>query len=169
MNFSVTTIYKYDRLLGFNFFLASRKRLLWIMLALLTALFTSMLISNLCFGNFSSQLLVYVIVMWCLSLVFLGRYFILPRFTMKRAPGLDMKIKYEFDENGFVISVNKNGALQKATHKYSHILKVMQSKTDIYLFTTKVQCFIIDKSGFSVGTPDELLAFLKRKGVPYKR
>ncbi len=169
MKFSTITNYDKERLLRFNNFIILKKRLFWAIMIVCTVLVSSIFAYYLALNIFDSTITLCFVLVVFIDLTYIFCYLILPRFTIKKSPGLNAIIHFEFQENTFKISgISKNGT-DCSELNYSAIQKVMESKHDIYLFISIRQAYIIDKSGFELGSPDVFLEFLKSKNIPYKR
>ena len=45
----------------------------------------------------------------------------------------------------------------------------MESRDDVYLFISNRQAYVLDKSGFTAGNPEDFVIFIQSKGIPLKR
>ena len=95
--------------------------------------------------------------------------FVLPRFIVNKSPILNANILFEFHEDIFKISATLKNGTESSELNYSAIVKLMESKQDIYLFISQRQCYILDKSSFTVGCSEDFLKFLQEKNITYKR
>lgn len=69
---------------------------------------------------------------------------------------------YTFDEQ-YITILQTTAGLYSATlkAKYPFIYKVRESKNSFYLYVSKVQCYIVDKSSITQGTLEEFSTLLK--------
>lgn len=169
MKFSNRTVYDKDRLIRFSNYITLRKKFFWAFMIVCTVLVSISFALTLALGICDYNIIFYFALIIFLDITQVFCYFILPRLTVNKAFGLNTNILFEFQEDTFTISaVNKN-ATEHSELNYSSLKKVMESKRDIYLFISAKQGYILDKSGFELGCPDEFLNFLKEKNIPYKR
>ena len=169
MKFSNRTVYDKERLIRFNNFIVLKKRFFWLFMIVCTVLVFGSFALTLALRIYDSTILLCFALIIVIDITYVLGYLVLPRFTVNKAVGLNTNILFEFQEDTFKLSAtNKNGT-DSSELNYSSIIKVMESKYDIYLFISKRQGYILDKSGFEAGCPEELLEFLKGKNIPYKR
>ena len=169
MNFSVQTVYDKERLLRFNNFVVLRKRVFWFFIIACTVLVTVCLAIVLALDPHDSNIWACAALIYFIDATYAFCYFVLPRFTINKALELNANIIFEFQEDTFKISATTKNGTESSELNYSAIVKIMESKQDIYLFISKRQGYILDKSGFALGCPLEFVKFLKDKNIPYKR
>ena len=169
MKFSNRTVYDKERLIRFNNFSILKKRFFWTVMIVCTVLVSISFALTLALKMYDSTFLLCFALTGVIDIMCVFCYLILPRITINKAIVLNANILFEFKEDTFKISAaNKNGT-ECSELNYSSIKKMMESKYDIYLFISTRQGYILDKSGFELGCPEELLKFLKDKNIPYKR
>lgn len=66
---------------------------------------------------------------------------------------------FSFYDNQFKVE-NDKGTF---TYRYFSINRVLETTKYFYLYTTKEDAFLISKSKFSIGTPQEFAKFMKQK------
>ncbi len=169
MKFSNRTNYDKERLIRFNNFIILKKKTFWAVMIVCNVLVLISFALTLALGIYDSTILLCFTIVVSMDVTYAFCNLVLPRITIKKAMGLNADILFEFQEQTFKISaINKNGT-EYSELNYSSIKKIMESKYDIYLFISTRQGYILDKSGFELGCPDELLEFLKGKNIPYKK
>ena len=169
MNFSNRTIYDKDRLIRFNMFSVLRKRLFWSFMILSTALVSVSFALTLALEvyDFTMSLCFALIVFIDITYVFC--WLILPRITINRSAAINADVLFEFQEDIFKITAEAKNGRESSEMNYSAIKKIMESDRDIYLYTSAYQAYILDKTAFSIGSPDEFVEFIKGKNIPYKK
>jgi hypothetical protein len=115
----------------------------------------------------------YAIFIWPVMVVlFYGFYLfywtVLIKKTVKKSKLLGARVEYEFDgekltEDTFSASVNEHVEI-----KYDFLVKVTESERYVYLYVNSFSAHLIDKEGFTVGTPDNLKQILREKLDPKK-
>lgn len=70
---------------------------------------------------------------------------------------------YEFDENTFKNSIVSGKTKSEAVIEYSKLSKAIESKTHFYIFTNENTAYVIRKTAFTEGTPEELRNILKTR------
>ena len=169
MNFSVQTIYDKERLVRFNSFIALRKRFFWSVLILGTVLITACLAIFIVLDPHNSSIWFCAGFVYIIDVTYAFCYFVLPRFIVNKSPILNANILFEFHEDFFKISATLKNGTESSELNYSAVVKLMESKQDIYLFISQRQCYILDKSSFTVGCSEDFLKFLQEKNITYKR
>ena len=169
MNFSVQTVYDRERLLRYQNFVALRKSVFWFVMIACTVLVTICLAINYALDLHSSTVRNEVLLIYFIDLIYVFAYFVLPRFTINKNHSLNANLIFEFQESTFKVLVTTKNATDSSELNYSIISKVMESKQDVYLFISRRQSYVLDKSGFTIGNYEDFLKFLKEKNIPYKR
>ena len=169
MKFSNRTVYDKKRLIRFNNFIILKKRFFWALMIVCTVFVLGSVGFTLSLGIYNSTIFFCFALIVLLDITYAFCYLVLPRFTVNKAVALNTNIIYEFQEDSFKISATNKNGIESSELNYLSIIKVMASKCDIYLFVSKHQAYILDKSGFEIGCPDEFFGFLKDKNIPYKR
>ena len=169
MKISAKTVYSADTLLGFNYYFARTKLWFYILLAISTLLVTGSFTMSLALDFCDLTMIICFVAIIVLDALIIYTHFIHPRFTVKKTPSLDAIVCFEFSDENFTVSAKNDRIDETSTSAYSTIIKAAESNSFIYLYISKVQAFIVDKSGFTEGTPDSLIDFLVSKGIKYKR
>ncbi len=168
MLFSAKTVYDKERLLRFNTFYVLSRRLFWIVMLVSTLLVSAAFALSMASGNSDKLIIFCFILVWVIVLLYTFLTLILPVLSIKKAKSLGAVITYTFDERSFKLEAEANGQKSMNEVSYSILEKVMESKQDIYLFLNNRQCFIVDKSGFTDGSPETLIKLLKAQNVKFK-
>ena len=169
MRFSNHTIYDKKRLIRFSDFVALRKRFFWIFIVVCNALILVAFAFNIAFKSYDSVIPSCFTLTIVIDLICVFCSFIFPRITVKRSPALNADILFEFQEDSFKVSAKTKNSTDFSELNYPALVKVMESEQDIYLYLSARQAYVLDKSGFNSGSPDEFVEFLKDKNIPYKR
>jgi len=67
-----------------------------------------------------------------------------------------------FKNNGYDIETTDPDGQETIWHGYETIRRIAETKTMFYLYTGRNQAFLIEKHGFTKGTPEELRILLKQ-------
>ena len=169
MKFSNRTIYDKERLIRFNSFVILKKKFFWVFMIVCTVLVSIPFALTLALKSYDSTILLYFVLIAVVDITYAFCALILPRITINKATALNADILFEFQEDTFKISATTKNATESSELNYSILVKVMESNRDIYLFISQRQGYILDKSGFNLGCPDEFVKFLKNKNIPYKK
>ncbi len=169
MKFCASTVYDRERLIAFNDYYARTKILMFIIMAIGTVVVTGAFSASLAFGFCDLTFILCFALVLFIDAVSVYAHFIHPRVSVKKAPALNAVVRFEFGDAAYTVSAKNDKIDENSTSAYSTILKVAETKDCIYLFISNMQAFIIDKSGFSEGTPDGLIDFLVSKGIKYKK
>ena len=169
MKFRVNTVYNRETLITFNNFFARTKIWLFIIMVIATVLVTGTFITSIALGFCDLTFIVFFALMLLYDVATVLIYFIFPRISVKKAPALNAVVHFEFGDATYTVSAKNDRIDETSTSAYSTITKAAETKDFIYLFIAKTHAFIIDKNGFTEGTPDGLIDFLVSKGVKYKK
>ena len=163
MKLTSRTLNDRERLLRFSNYVGLHKIKLWLILFAVTALVTVPFILQ--FTGFGVD--AKVIVAFCLVLIvdifYLVSYFVVPRYALNKSPLLGLTIVFTFLDSIFAMDALTKKGSDRSTFKYSELVKVRESKQDLYLYITKSQAFIVDKSGFSEEELTELKNYINSK------
>ena len=92
-------------------------------------------------------------------------YLFIPRWNTyiiyrKSRALFDAGIDYSFFDDHFIVTTV--GSVMKGTNdvRYEGLLKVCETKCCFYLYYTRIESFILNKDGFTRGTPEEFSAML---------
>jgi len=165
MEFSAATVYTYERLYGFNIFVAKKKLWFWILLAvstLLCAMSLGLSIAMKDVGIFEIFLVALIVLMDVVSVI---TYFVIPRSAIKKSPALNSTVNFEFYHDYLKISADTKLGKENSELRYSAIVKYAEANNDVYLYISKNQAFIIDKASLTGATVEELRDFLKMRNV----
>ncbi len=169
MKFTNRTIYNKDRLLRFNDFVILKKRFFLVYMIVCSVLILISTVVLIALDSFTPALLRGFLFFGVVVILYFVCGLVVPRFTINKSIGLNADVFFEFQDDVFKISTTYKNGTEMSELKYSSIIKIMESKSDIYLFISARQSYILDKTGFELGSVDEFLNFLKDKNVPYKR
>ena len=169
MKFSATTVYDEERVLRFNSFVVLKKRVFWSVMIACNILVAISVALCLVLEPQDRTVLGYAALVGFIDVAVAFCFFILPRFTLKKSFALNANVAFIFEEDVFKVFATMKNGTDSAEMNYSAIVKIMESKQDIYIFVSNNQSYILDKSGFNVGCAEEFLQFLKEKNIPYKK
>ena len=168
MEFSATTLYTYDRLYSFNMYVVRKKLWFWLLLSFSTVMCAISFGLSLATGDvgiFEIFLIALIILIDAVSLV---TYLVIPRSAIKKAPALNSSINFEFYHDCLKISADTKIGKEVSELRYSAIVKYAETNSDVYLFISKNQAFIIDKASLSGVTVEELKEFLQLRNIKTK-
>ncbi len=163
MNLSVSTFYDKDRLLRFSAFSGLRRIGMWVFFAIASIFVTVGFILQFLGMGIDGTVIFCFVIVWLVDLFYLFSYFVLPRLTVKKMPLLGVKIDFLFLDSIFVMTSVTNRGEDKSTFKYSELHKIIEAKYDLYLYITKHQAFILDKTNLSEEQIKELKDHIQGK------
>ena len=150
MPIRVHTVYTKERLLGFNDFMAKSKRSLWVMIIVASVIVCIALALMLATGDFDSSIMTCVVIILVLDILSPFLYFVLPRMIIKKNKGLNMCIEYAFDVDSFSLQAENQYASENSTIQYAALSRVLKNKSELYLFISGQQAYIVDLSSLSI-------------------
>ena len=163
MKFSANTAYTFDRLIRFSNYTCTRKKFMWITIAIATAIVTLTFVLQFLLLGYDIVFTWSFFGMIFFDAICLLMCFVFPRITLKKSPALDAQIHYEFYDDVFKISAELIGGKESSELSYNVIKKIEYTKNDIYLFIDQNQAYIVEKSGFSCGAADDFINFVESK------
>ena len=146
MEFSASTVYTYERLYGFNMYVVRKKLWFWILLSLSTvmcAISFGLSIAMRDVGLFEIFLVALIVLIDAVSVI---TYLVIPRSAIKKGPAFNSTVNFEFYHDCLKISADTKIGKEVSELRYSAIVKYAEANSDIYLFISKNQAFIIDKA-----------------------
>ena len=169
MYFSNKTIYDRKRLIRFSDFCVLKKKFLWVAMIICSAVVLITELPSLITDPHDTFSKIYLIVVLALFILLLFLLFIAPRIGIKKSPAYEAQHSYEFEDEVFKIDSTLKNGKDSLELKYSSLVKVMESRDDVYLFISNRQAYVLDKSGFTAGNPEDFVIFIQSKGIPLKR
>ena len=163
MKFLASTVYSYERLLRFSSYTSLKKKWVWITMAAAT------FIVALCFSlqffliGYDKTLTWSFFGIILIDSLYLFLCFILPRITLKKSPGLNAKIIFEFYDDYYRIDAELPNGTEQSELKYAVIRKIESTKEDLYLYVAENQAYIVDKSAFTLGEAEDFVSFVQSK------
>lgn len=163
MEFSAATVYTYERLYGFNIFVAKKKLWFWILLAVSTLLCAMSFGLSLAMGDVGIFEIFLISLVVLIDVVSVITCFVIPRSAIKKGPAFNSTVNFEFYHDYLKISADTKLGKENSELRYSAIVKYAEANNDVYLFISKNQAFIIDKASLTGGNAEKLVEFLKLK------
>lgn len=163
MRFSADTAYSYERLLRFSDYTCIKKKWMWILMAAATVIVS--LSFSLQFFSIGYD----PTITWAFcGVVFIDAAyafmcFVLPRITLKKSPALNANIHFEFYDELYRIEAVLPSGKEQSELSYTAIQKLKYTDSDLYLFISQNQAYIVDRAGFTLGSSDEFIDFLQSK------
>ncbi len=163
MNLTVRTYYDKERLFRFSTYVGLHRIWLWICLSAVTALVTVPFVLQFTGAGIDGKIIFGFIIILLVDIFYLFTYFVLPRLTVNKMPLLGITIEFTFLENRFLMNaISKNGE-DKSAFKYIDLNRIAEGKKELFLYITKSQAFIVDKSSLSHEQISELKTHIKNK------
>lgn len=149
MELKISTVYTKERLLRFNDYYWMQRKAFFAFMAGCTLLVWAC-VAFLAFMNALSETVVFCGVMVTLmDAAYLFAAFLLPRLTTNKATSIGAVLDFVFKDGEMDIVAETNKERSTSTIKYPAIVKVGKKKTDVYLFVSKRQGYIVDTSELS--------------------
>jgi len=100
-------------------------------------------------------------------------YLFLPQYTtyimFRKNRGLfDSGVNYSFFDDHFTVTTISDLLNGVNNVKYEGLYKACETKDNFYFYITRVQSFLLNKDGFTLGRPEDLSALLERALPPKK-
>ncbi len=88
---------------------------------------------------------------------------VLLKWRVKKQPCFNSHSEYTFYEDELVETSSTDNVSASSTVKYAQVYKVTENKHCIFIYMSGNQAFLIDKSGFTNGTAEQLRVLLRSK------
>ncbi|MBQ9743149.1 MAG: YcxB family protein [Ruminococcus sp.] len=163
MEFSVVTEYNYKRRVRFTDYYSTHRVILWVLIGIF-ALYGIYWIRDMILNGVWLYYNLFPLI-YCLFFIILlvFSYFILPRIRLRKSDANNLTCTLTFNEDAFVMVTDSPLVQENSRISYEQIYKVAEGKEDMYIFLTKRNALIVDKSGFVQGDESKLKAFLSTK------
>ena len=158
MPVSVNTVYTKERLLRFNNYVMASKKLTWILFGICTLWVAACFIVLAALGLTDSTVTLCMVLLLVMDITYVLCAFVLPRFTLGKAKSLNTEVRYTFGDDSFELCAVNQFANETSVVRYAAIVKVGKKDTDLYLFISRQQGYIVDLSAL----PDEQVTLLRR-------
>ena len=168
MNIVSTTVMDEKRIARLFRHFWSKRIAIWILLGIATAVSLLSIVITVFGEEFEAQKLISPIIIITFDALIPLYCFGITPLTAKRSPLMDSVYTLEFGEENIKTNIASSSMNSTGELEYSMIIKVDENKTDMYLYITKNQAYIVDKAKLEGGTAEELKAFLKDKGIKVK-
>jgi hypothetical protein len=158
MPVSVNTVYTKERLLRFNNYVMASKKLTWILFGICTLWVAACFIVLAALGLTDSTVTLCMVLLLVMDITYVLCAFVLPRFTLGKSKSLNTEVRYTFGDDSFELCAVNQYANETSVVRYTAIAKVGKKDTDLYLFISRQQGYIVDLSAL----PDEQETLLRR-------
>ena len=168
MPIQIHTVYTKALFLRFNDFVVKSRRRFWIVMIVCSALvyvFSALLLAM---DAFDSEIRICLIMVLLLDILYPFAFFVLPRMQVKKNKMLNMRLEYTFDVDSFSLQAENQYTAESATVQYAAITKVSKNKSDLYLFLSSRQAYVVDLSALSPKQIDTLKDIMIAK-IPQKK
>ncbi len=146
MPINVTTVYTKERLIRFNDYIATSKKILWVLVALVTFYIVTEFFRAAVHGVLTplkTMCFIWIVVM---DLVYIFMSFVLPRIKINKSPTLGLVINYTFDVDTYTSKVSNVLIKEESTMDYSTIFKIVKNGEDLYLMVNRYRGVVVDLS-----------------------
>ena len=164
--FVADTVYDTDRYVRFNASHFLSRKWFIILMGSLTGFITLTFILGTALLGFDWELLIYTCALWLLDALYLILVLVLPRFTFKKSPAYMSVSHIEFFDDGFIEDSKTNDVTSHTEHTYAVLKKLRESKTDVYLYISSNQAYLVGKDSFTVGNAESFKRFLYTRVDP---
>jgi len=161
MDVSVTTSYDYKQLLRFQYFHLRQRKAMWIFVAVCDGLLLWLFLSAFYMYGWCTEVYFDLAMLLLIGLAVPLITFGMPRITTKKAESLNSVCSYSFEAEGFHLESTTEKISEDAFIKYKSIHRVYETKTCFYIYISTMQAYILDKNGFTEGTPADLRKLLR--------
>ena len=168
MKLSVRTFNDKERLLRFSTFVGLHRIGLWICLGVVSAMVCVPFVLQFTGGGFDGKVTFSFVLISLFDIFYLFTYFVLPRLTIDKMPLLGVTIDFTFLDSLFIMSASSKNGVEESTFRYTDLHGIKEGKEELYLYITKSQAFIVDKTALDEETLKALKDHIKSKMTPQK-
>ncbi|MCI7805504.1 MAG: YcxB family protein [Oscillospiraceae bacterium] len=95
----------------------------------------------------------------------INRYVISPKNNLKNIKSKygDNPVHFDFEEKYFTVNVEKGVNSENISIEYDKLIKAKEVKDYFFLYSDKQHAYIIKKSAFVMGCPEDLSVYLKKQ------
>lgn len=92
------------------------------------------------------------------------RYVVLPKNNLKNIKSRfgDNPVYFNFEENYFKVNAEKGVNSENVSIEYDKLIKAKEVKDYFFLYSDQRHAYVIKKSAFVMGCPEDLSAYLKK-------
>ena len=149
MPINVSTVYDRERILRLNNYFARSKFVFWIVMGIASLLVMASFTLLAILDALSFQIWACLISVIFIDILYLFSYLVLPRIALNKNKSLNVKITYSFDTDSFQLNAVNEHMNENMTAKYTMLIKVVKENTDLYMFISNRQAYVVDLSGLS--------------------
>ena len=162
MNKTVTTAYTRERLYRFNKYVVFSRKLIFILLIIIS-LYVAVadIFFRVFFDSRSFDLI--TLFTFLFDLLYFIFLLIAVRMGAKKSKSLDKNVTAEFSDDRISIDLSSDEVDERSSVSYSFFLKVCENKGDLYLFISPNSAYIVDITSFSEQEKRELRAIFYTK------
>ena len=168
MNIVSTTVMDEKRMARLFRHFWSKRIAIWILLGIATVFSLLSIVITVFSEEFEAQKLMSPIIIILMDAIVPLYCFGITPLTAKKNPLMGSTYTLEFVEENVKTNIASSSMNSTGELEYSMIIKADENKSDMYLYISKNQAYIVDKSKLVGGTSEELKAFLKSKGIKVK-
>ena len=161
MPIEITTVYDKQRLIRFNNYVAASRKWFWIFLGICTAIVAFACV-------IAPEVWHYALILLGMDLLCVLFYFVIPRFTIKRSVAFNATVQYVFDAEQILIQSESKHAKESSETRYTVIKRVGKHGSDLYLFISSMQAYVVDLSTLTEQQIADLRAVLYQHVKPSK-
>ena len=149
MPINVSTVYDRERILRLNNYFARSKFVFWIVMGIASLLVMASFTLLAILDALSFQIWACLISVIFIDILYLFSYLVLPHIALNKNKSLNVKITYSFDTDSFQLNAVNEHMNENMTAKYTMLIKVVKENTDLYMFISNRQAYVVDLSGLS--------------------
>lgn len=168
MPINVSTVYDRERILRLKNYFARSKFVFWIVMGIASLLVFASFTLLAILDALSFQIWACLISVIFIDILYLFSYLVLPRIALNKNKSLNVKITYSFDTDSFQLNAVNEHMNENMTAKYTMLIKVVKENTDLYMFISNRQAYVVDLSGLSEEQCDALKETMEKHIRPNK-
>lgn len=159
----IKTVYTKERLLKYTAAVMRSRTLLWVTLAICNALVFTCFGLLVAMGAISDTTKFGVLLILVMDVTLLFTSFVLPHFTVPKSKNLNLMVTHTFSPEEIRIEGKNEFMDSSTTVQYPFLMKIIKTGTELYLFISHRQAYIVDLSTLSEEEQTELKELLLSK------
>ena len=169
MPIQTTTVYTRERLLRFSRYMAASKWYMWpILIVDLLAVGVMCVLDYLTYQTVSAGWATLFVVILAMGILLAIMLWVVPPLTVKKANNLDAVVEMSFSEESVTYTAGGMHVTESGEFKYPMFLKYVKNHTELYLYISKQQCYIVDLAPLSPEQTEQLRTLLSQKIISKK-
>ena len=149
MEIKVTTVHNKKRMIKYSDYFAGMRKPFLIFDLICTVVLLACDVFLIMLSALTFELILMTALVIFVDLLMVASFWVIPRIAIKKSHNTDAVLSYVFCDDGADFTAESMMIKESGSFKYPAIIKVCKNDTDVYLFISKRQAYIVDISELS--------------------